>query len=1267
MLATSTRLGPYEIIAPLGAGGMGEVYRARDTRLGREVAVKVLPEPFANNPERRARFEREAKAVAALSHPNILAIHDYGTEGGITYAVMELLEGETLRDRLGKGPLPWREAVEIGAAIAEGLAAAHAKGIVHRDLKPENLFLTNDGRVKILDFGLARVEPITNAQNETSPYIPAPTNPGVVMGTVGYMSPEQVRSQPADARSDIFSFGCVLYEMLTGRRAFQHETAAETMTAILHEEPPEPKKSGPQVPAELGRIIRQCLAKSPNQRLQSARDLALALRATASDPALHLASVTRRTFPLVAGIIAALVLIGIIVAATFFLSRGTHQAEAGKPAEASQAIEAVAVLPFENVGGDPEAEHLSDGIAESIIKSLYEVRSLKVRPFSSVSRYKGRGKDLDLQEVGRQLKVQAVVTGKLTQRKDGLWLSVELVDVRDPHGIWSEQYDPRRTPIQRMPAEVAKQLSLQLGLQLTANEQKRLTKQYTDDPEAYQLYLKGRYFMEKRTEESFKKGIEYFKQAIKKDREYALAYAGLADCYSGLAVYGLVPPKEVMPDAKEAALKALEMDETLAEAHTALAVVSQRFDWNWSEAERSFKRAIELNPGYARAHLLYAFFLGDRRRFDEARAESGRAQELDPVSPMAGATVGWALYFARRYDQAIDQFKKTLEADPQFWVAHDYLARVYFQKGMYGEAIEEFQKAKTLSPGTPVIVAELGYTHAVSGKKREAQMALDELKELSRRGRYVPMFVFALLYSGLGDKDRAFEWLEKAYEERSPVFEYLEVEPFYDGLRSDPRVLELLRRLGLADKSAERDSGNHSVAVLPFENLGGDPKTEFLSDGVADQIINSLSQVRRKDLKVRPFTSVSRYRKQKPDVPTMARELNVQMIVTGTLRQQGDDLSISVALVDAPQDSHLWGQRYQGKLGGILDLQDQISRDIAANLRLRLSGEEDQRLTRRQTENSEAYLLYREGVYHMNKFTESGLATAVEYYQRALKKDANYALAYVGLGRCYILLGAHYRGPRATFSEARKMMTKAIEIDPTGSAGKVGLGTIYMFHDWDWAAAERVLKQPGGDLDPGLPTRTMYGFYLAAMGRPADALAVIREGEDVDPLAAPRRNELAMAYNWTRQYGQAIAEAKRALELDLNFPLAFAELAVAYAGNGMNNEAHAMLQKAVESGQKHPRVQGMLGYVFAILGKKAQAQMVLEELKAHSKGRFGFSLPIARIHAALGEKDQAFEWLRKSCDERDPFAIWIKVDPTLDNLRADPQFAQALRDMGLPP
>jgi serine/threonine protein kinase/tetratricopeptide (TPR) repeat protein len=770
---------------------MGVVYRARDTRLGREVAVKVLPEQFAKDAHRRERFEREARAVAALSHPNILALHDVGTHEGITYAVMELLEGETLRSRLNRGALPWREAVRVGAAIADGLAAAHAKGIIHRDIKPENIVLTTDSRVKILDFGLARFTPPPSSQSETGPYVAAETEAGTILGTVGYMSPEQVRGQPTDARSDLFSLGCVLYEMVDGRRPFRSATAAETMTAVMHDEPPDLTNSGLQVAPELIRLIRQCLVKNPHQRLQSSHDLALGLRATVSESSPTVpAQASRATRPILV-VMAALLLIGVSAASVYFFTTG-RKSESTKPADEARTVEAVAVLPFENLGGDARSEYLSDGLADHLISSLGKVRrhELKVRPFTSVSRYKKQRPDV--RAMGRELNVQMIVTGTLHQQGDDLTTSVELVDAQEDSHIWGSRYQGKLSEILELQDQIARDVAAHMRLRLTGDEEQRLTKRGTQNSEAYRLYLKGRHFWNKRTEEGFRKGIDEFQAAIAKDPAFAPAYAGLADSYVMLATYGFVSPREAMPLAKAAALKALEMDEEIAEAHTALAFIRERYDWNWSEAEREHKRALELNPNYPTAHLWYAYFLGNRGRFEESQAESRRAQELDPLSLVASSTVGWAYYFARDYDQAIVHLNKTMVIDPKFWLAHDYLGRAYFQKGMYEEALAAFQKANTLAPDTPIVLAELAFTYVACKKMREAQTALHQLTELSKR-RYVPAFVFAVAYSGLGEKERAIDWLKRAYEERSDVFAYEGNEPTFDGLRSDPRVMQMLK------------------------------------------------------------------------------------------------------------------------------------------------------------------------------------------------------------------------------------------------------------------------------------------------------------------------------------------------------------------------------------------------------------------------------------------------------------------------------------------
>jgi TolB-like protein/tetratricopeptide (TPR) repeat protein len=456
-----------------------------------------------------------------------------------------------------------------------------------------------------------------------------------------------------------------------------------------------------------------------------------------------------------------------------------------------------------------------------------------------------------------------------------------------------------------------------------------------------------------------------------------------------------------------------------------------------------------------------------------------------------------------------------------------------------------------------------------------------------------------------------------------------------------------------------------ALAVLPFENVGGDSGMEPLSDGLADHIIRGLSHVRRRHFKVRPFTSVSRYKEAKTDVRTMGSDLNVKWIVTGALRREGEGLSVSVELVDAREDSHIWGKRYQGDIGGILDLQDRIARDVAAGVGLVLTGEDEKRLTRRSTEDPEAYLLYREGIHHFNRFSEEAVKTSIECFRRAIEKDPNYALAHAAMARSYVLLGSVHVGLRVTYPDVQRSVARALEIDESLPEAHSALAVIHLFHDWNWPAAERELKVVTGADDASLvPSWNLYSFYLAAFGRLPEALAAARRGQEIDPLAVPRRNEVAMCHNWMRRYDQAIAEARRAMELDPNFFLAYRELGLSYAQKGMHAEAIETLEKGLEV-QDHPRLRGLLGYAYVLAGREAEARKVLEALR--ESPRYGSAFAIARIHAALGERDQAFEWLRKACDERDSLVIWLKVDATMDNLRADPRFAGVLKSMGLPP
>lgn len=777
--------GRYQIIASLGAGGMGEVYRAKDMRLSRDVAVKVLPEHLAQNTDALARFEREGKALAALSHINILTIHDFGDEDGVCYAVTELLKGETLRAALNRERLEWKKAVEIGVAVAEGLAAAHSQGVIHRDLKPENIFLPSDGPVKILDFGLARFETISTPGPQTSaPTATIATEAGTVMGTAPYMSPEQLRGEVVDAGSDIFSFGCVLYEMVSGARAFPQATGADLTAAILKDDPPTPL----EIPVTLEQALSRCLKKNKEQRFQSARDLSFALKmALAGSAQTAVAAPARRVATRRVLLIAGALLLVIALAAVFRLL--SHKEE----------IHSLAILPFVNVGNDPDTEYLSDGITESVINSLSQMSELRVMARGTVFTYKG--KEIDPRKVGQDLKVQAVVMGRVNQQGNTLVVSADLVNVEDGVELWGEQFHRGLEDVLVVQNEISQEIVRNLKLKLTGTETKMLSKHYTQNAEAYQLYLKGLFYHHKESPEYYEKAMESYQAAIDKDPNYALAYAGLAELYTSMAFEGLIPPKEASQESETAIRKALEIDNTLPEIHLALADVTWTYDWNWPAAETEMRKGLAVNPNSVEIHYLYSQQLRALGRFDEAIVEGKKAQDLDPLSIDKNKSLGVTYFWAHQYDRAIEQFHKMLDLDPNSPGVHDHLADVYARKGMVSQAFEEEQKYLNLiqdEEGAEALARDYQTSGYQQAKRLQFQRILDSYNEAAKE-QYVSPIAFAIVYSNLNEKDHAFEWLEKAYQERSPWLTWIKCDPQFDNLHSDPRFAQLLRKIGLPD------------------------------------------------------------------------------------------------------------------------------------------------------------------------------------------------------------------------------------------------------------------------------------------------------------------------------------------------------------------------------------------------------------------------------------------------------------------------------------
>jgi serine/threonine-protein kinase len=734
----------YKILEKLGEGGMGVVYKAQDTKLDRIVALKFLPKYFLCDNEAKIRFEHEAKAASALNHTNITTIYEIDESEGECFICMEYVEGKLIKELIKEKALSIQDILNISIQIAEGLNAAHEKGIVHRDIKSDNIKLTPRGQVKIMDFGLAKLRGVSKV-----------TKTGSTLGTLAYMSPEQVQGVELDQRSDIFSFGVVIYEMIAGQLPFKGEHEAAIIYSIINETPEPLTRFKPNVPEELQRIINKALEKNREMRYQHVDDLSADLRKVRTE------------------------------------------VEAGltKTLETSKKLmPSIAVLPFTNLSADKEQEYFCDGMAEEIINALTQVEGLSV--VARTSAFSFKGKDIDIREIGRKLNVETLLEGSVRKAGNRLRITAQLVNVADGYHLWSKRYDREMEDIFAIQEEISLSIVNKLKVNLLKEEKAKLVKRYTDDPEAYSLYLKGRYFWNRRYEGGLQKGIECFQEAIDKDPLYALAYAGIADCYNIFAHFGFLPPREGYSKAKSAVAKALEIDDTLAEAYASLGWIKTFYDWDWAEAEKAFKRALELNPNYAAAHYFYGLYLSITGHGVEAFAEVKKSVELDPLWLVVNAVLGLGLYWWRQYDEAIEQLQKTLEMDPNFAIAHFYLGLTYAVKERWEEAIASLKKFLNLWPGSPVAVGYLGFAYGMSGQDDEALSMLDQLSKLSQQ-RYVSSLYKALIYLGLGKKDQAFEYLDKAYDERESWMVTLKTAPFMDTLRSDPRYEALIKKMGL--------------------------------------------------------------------------------------------------------------------------------------------------------------------------------------------------------------------------------------------------------------------------------------------------------------------------------------------------------------------------------------------------------------------------------------------------------------------------------------
>jgi serine/threonine-protein kinase len=793
-LTAPTRLGAYQIVAPLGAGGMGEVYRATDTRLGRDVAVKVVSGCLMDDPSAVARFEREARTVAALSHPNIVALYDVGHENGIVFAVMELLEGESLERHLATEHLSWRRALDIGVSVADGLASAHGKGLVHRDLKPANIFITDGGLVKLLDFGLATEDPFRSTSQPAGATAAADTEPGAIFGTVGYMSPEQVRGERADYRSDIFSFGCVLYEMLTGRRPFGGSTAAETLAAILRDHPPELAAGDRQMPLHVDGVVRRCLEKNPDHRFQSARDLAFALREILNAPQ------TRSSSAKTATIRAAIRRIPVLVTASLLIVLSAviwfdARARSLLLPNGGERIRSLAVLPLTNLSADSGQEYFADAMTEELTTRLAKFGNWRVTSRTSVMGYRGSQKKIP--EIARELGVDAVLEGSVLRDGSRVKITAQLIDGRTDRHLWADTYERELQNVLAIQNDVARAVAREIDVTLTSQGEAGLAATRNVLPAAYDAYLRGRHAWDKRSESNLHEGIRLFQESIDADPTYAPAYAGMADCYAQLGYGSYISPEDAFPRARAAARKALELDPALAEAHASLGYALMYYDWNFPGAEGEFQRAIELNPNDAIAHQWYAYLLTAMERpLRDAEGEIATAKSLDPLSVPINIDRAYILHYYERNEEALRSVGLALEMNPKYAPGYFWLGRIYTSQGRYADAETALQKIGALRTWTPAMAVQ-GYLYAKSGRPQEARNVLAEFDDLVRQGRYASGYAIAVVYAGLGDRERVFSYLDAAYRERSHWLVWLKRDPRWNDVRSDPRFQNLVHKIGL--------------------------------------------------------------------------------------------------------------------------------------------------------------------------------------------------------------------------------------------------------------------------------------------------------------------------------------------------------------------------------------------------------------------------------------------------------------------------------------
>jgi eukaryotic-like serine/threonine-protein kinase len=1310
------RLGAYAIVGELGRGGMGAVYLAEraDGQFQKRVAIKVLKRG-TDTDEVLRRFRIERQILAELEHPNITRLLDAGTTSdGLPYFVMEFIEGTPITRFVQQEKIDLPGRLQLFLKICSAVDVAHRHQIIHRDIKPGNVLVNEGGEPKLLDFGIAKLLSSDSDDDVTTVVAERRLTPMSA-------APEQRVGQPATVAADVYSLGALLYELLVNkspRNSSNGGLSLDDLVEHLVESSPTSHVADAKMKREsldqLNQIVDRAMQLDPAQRYPAvvamAEDIQRYLNRTTShfgnfsatpfdensrSGNQHLGNSSRRRWYITAAFLGVTAIAAGVLLNTLSL-RWLRNPRMGKPTSAvslgtTNPVRSIAVLPFEPVGKDMNDERLGLGMADAVIGRMSSLKQLVVLPTSAVSRYKGPTNDP--LAAGRALGVDAILSGTVQRSGDRVRATVQLVRVASGGTVWSEKFDETFTDIFGLQDAISDNVARSLALNLTSEEQKQLAKRYTTNAGAYDEYLMGLYFWNTRSRDGVEKAINHFGRAIENDPNFALAYALMSDCYYLQLTYGYNSGPDRIQKAQAAAERALSLDNSIAEGHVALAMVQfYQKDDQLAESDHqaemdSLRRAVALNPNLAVAHQRYAWALAAFGHLEDSLREMRRAQELDPLSHVINTGLGTILVFARQYHEALNYFYRAAELAPNQAPAQSSLAFAYLLNGMYQQAIDSYQKAQELNPGDKGnVLASIATVLVYAGRKSEADSMMPEILKLGAQGKVDPYFIVAV-YAARNERDAAFDWfaraLQKARERRSNGNDSREIryDPLLDPLRSDPRFAALLRQHNMsplletaatpANAKPASIATIHSIAVLPFEPLGRDMDDELLGLGMADAVIGRISNL--KELAVLPTSAVSRYRGPANDPFAAGRALGVDAILSGTIQRSGDQVRATVQLVAIGSGRTLWSEKFDQTFTDIFGLQDSISDSVARSLALNLTAAEQKQLRRRYTTNPAAYDSYLMGLYFWNTRSKEGLEKAIHYFERAVEKDPNFALAYALISDCYFLqLYYGYDSRPDRIRNARIAAEHALQLDDSIAEAHVAAAMVQFREnvgrhaESDHQEAMDSLRR-AISLNPNLAiAHQRYAWSLSSFGHLNESVREIKRAQELDPLSATNNTALGLILIFARQYREALAYCSKAAELAPNEAPIQENLGAAYALNGMYEQAIEHYRRQAELTSKKGDALASIATVLAFAGRKSEADAMMPGIvKLAEEGKTN-PYNIAILFSARGEKDAAFEWLGKSLQERSSPRItgdarMIRYDPMLDPLRSDPRFAALLR------